>query len=517
VSNSSLAARRVRDLSEGAAPSEPRRDPVLLGTAALWTGLAALLAIRLAGLAMDDFYITYRYAWNLAHGNGFVFNPGERVFGLTDPGLGLLLAALHAATRAPIPWLGTAVTGAALVGIALALLLDARERGRRREALIGGTLAVTSSYLWLNQGAGVFGALLLLLLAARLAGRRPWTAGLLAGGAVWMRPDAAFGVALLGLLLGSERRRIPWAYGLAAGAVMSAGALAAWAWFGSPMPNTLTAKQATVVAASDVWAGLDAFWPGGFRIFRRHWGPWWQAVAVTGLAGHAAMLAQGGRTTRLLALVSLETAVVYPLLEVPFSTWYVVPTVLAALYGAAYLAGTAGRWLAAALGGRRAVAATTVMAGTVLLAPLLVSAVPASWRWCRNYQWQQHLKTYRQAALWIRDHSAAGDEIAYFEIGVLAYYSERPVVDLMGLVTPESIPYVETGDLMGAFLAHPTRFVIDHGRSRMAPFAARRWFLRAYEEVARFEEGEGRELTVFRRRPGAKLRPPRPPQRRAPG
>ena len=38
----------------------------------------------------DDFFITYRYAQNLLAGNGFVFNPGERVFGTTAPGWGLV-------------------------------------------------------------------------------------------------------------------------------------------------------------------------------------------------------------------------------------------------------------------------------------------------------------------------------------------------------------------------------------------------------------------------------------------
>jgi hypothetical protein len=34
---------------------------------------------------IDDSYITYRYARNLLAGEGFVFNPGERVLGTTTP------------------------------------------------------------------------------------------------------------------------------------------------------------------------------------------------------------------------------------------------------------------------------------------------------------------------------------------------------------------------------------------------------------------------------------------------
>lgn len=484
--------------------------------AAVWAGIAALLAVRLSGMAQDDFYITYRYAWNLVAGHGFVFNVGERVFGLTDPGIGLLLAALHLATRLPIPALGSAVTGAALAGIALVLLLEGRERGRTAEAVLGGTLVVSSSYLWMNQGAGVFLAVLLLLLAARLGERSPWAAGLLAGAAVWMRPDAVVGVALLGLLLWIERRRLPWAYALAGAAVIAAGALAAWAYFGSALPNTLAAKHAmaaVIPTGSEGWAG-GRFWARSFPILPRHWGMHWRWIAALGLLGHGVMLAKGGRVARLLALFSLALAVAYPLLDVPFFTWYVVPLAIAVLYGIAFLAGAAGRGTASALGrrpGRRTAAAAVAL---LLLLPLFASLVPASWRWCRNHRWQRHLWTYREAAHWVRGHSEPRDEIAYVEIGVLAFYSERTVVDLMGLVTPEAIPYVRKGDLVGAFLARPARFVVFHSRGRMLPLLNRRWFQRAYERVARFEEGEDRELTVYRRLPGSRIRPPRAPKKR---
>src|SRR3954453_11205359 len=56
-------------------------------------GAAPLLILCLAPLALlafsrilliDDAYITYRYAYNLAAGHGLVFNPGERVEGSTS-------------------------------------------------------------------------------------------------------------------------------------------------------------------------------------------------------------------------------------------------------------------------------------------------------------------------------------------------------------------------------------------------------------------------------------------------
>ena len=93
---------------------------------AVWAAVALFLVLRLDGRSIDDFFITYRYAQNLVQGEGFVFNPGERVFGTTAPGFGLLLAALHLLSDVAIPQLATATSGASLVFIAILLLLENR-------------------------------------------------------------------------------------------------------------------------------------------------------------------------------------------------------------------------------------------------------------------------------------------------------------------------------------------------------------------------------------------------------
>lgn len=477
--------------------------------AVLWTALAAAIGVRVAGRAADDFFITYRYAWNLVHGHGFVFNPGERVFGLTDPGLGLLLAALHALTRLPVPLLGTAVTGASLVGIALLLLAEGIERELRTEALVGGTLLAGSSWMWANQGAGAFAALFLLLLAARLAGQRPGLAGIAAGVAVWMRPDALAGIGLLGLLLAGERRILPWRYAAIGLLMVCAGAGAAWLWFGSVLPNTLGAKAAGLAGAPEA-AGLAGFWARALTVLPRHWGPWWAAVAAVGIAGLVPLFAASGRAGRLLVLYGAALAVAYPLLGVPFASWYTVPTAAAVLYGVPALVLGLGRL--PALRSRRLLAGAAALA---VLLSVLVSLLPATWEWYRAFVWQRRLETYRQAGLWLREHSAPDEAIAYVEVGVIAYTSRRPVIDLLGLVTPEVVPYVRAKDLPGAFLARPAPWVIHHTRGRMGSLIRRHWFQKAYREAAHIDEPGGGRLTVYHRRHGAKLPHPQPPRKRA--
>jgi len=71
----------------------------------------------------DDAYIYYSYAKNIAAGNGYVFNPGERVNATTGPLYPLVLAAVSRATGIPVPLIGTVLTGIGLFTMALFVFL----------------------------------------------------------------------------------------------------------------------------------------------------------------------------------------------------------------------------------------------------------------------------------------------------------------------------------------------------------------------------------------------------------
>lgn len=596
-----------------------RRRLVLAGLVVAWTLAAGLLTVRLAGRGLDDFFITYRYAQNLAAGRGFVFNPGERVFGLTAPGHGLLLGAASAVTGIEPHRLGTASTGLALVATALLLLAEGRRRGRTAEAALGGTLLVGSTLIWDVHGAEGPVALALLLAAAWLAGRRPALAGAVAGFAAWVRPEAALGAGLLALLVGARswRRRggdprgdvtpaaeaaMPgggggqpaarpavgegrgeparsgpgasagaerwWGPGLrvaaTAGLVGAVGLAAAWWWFGEPLPLPLTAKRLHAVwgAGAAATAGTG-YWPAAWPHLSRHLGAAAPLTLALAAAGLVPLYRHGGRGARLLVLWAAALAVVHPLLGVRFALWYAVPQAAALAYGLAAAAGWAARRAAVAArtptrgraaerppvptpdapvrsGGpagdttpKKASAApgaetggspspsqrwwlgrAAATAAAVLVLSPLATAVPAGGRWLADQRLRPHFAGYRDAGLWARRHTPPGAAIACVEVGTLAYFSDRPVEDLLGLVTPRSLPYIAEGDLMGAFLARPTELVVWRPRIRglMGEVTSRPWFPAAYREAVRFAAGTTDETIVYRRRPGAEPPPPRPPR-----
>jgi hypothetical protein len=75
----------------------------------------------------------------------------------------------------------------------------------------------------------------------------------------------------------------------------------------------------------------------------------------------------------------------------------------------------------------------------------------------------------------------------------------------MGLVSPQAIPFVLRHDLVGAFRAAPTDFVVFHTRGRMGEVIHDRWFRRRYRPLVTLREpssGTG-ELVIYGRRGGA--------------
>ncbi|MFZ1979064.1 MAG: hypothetical protein WAV76_14010, partial [Bacteroidota bacterium] len=74
----------------------------------------------------------------------------------------------------------------------------------------------------------------------------------------------------------------------------------------------------------------------------------------------------------------------------------------------------------------------------------------------RNYVSDSgHYTLQRQirAAVWIKDNLPADAVIAAHDVGALGYYSERKIVDMVGLITPAAIPFIHEKNQMLAWLS----------------------------------------------------------------
>jgi hypothetical protein len=216
----------------------------------------AVAARLLPGLrTIDDAYITFRYARNLLAGNGFVFNMGERVLGTTTPLFTLLLAAIGLFTggaHAPFPEIALIVS-ALDDGFSAVLILKLGQRLGAKWAGAGAALAwavapfsVTFAIGGLETSFYVF---LLLATCWAYLEKRWELAALLAALSLLTRPDALLLILPLALdrLWLSPRRgeqRVQRNEVLLFMLPLLAWGLFAWLYFGSPIPQSLLAKSA---------------------------------------------------------------------------------------------------------------------------------------------------------------------------------------------------------------------------------------------------------------------------------
>src|SRR5438552_601254 len=113
----------------------------------------ALAHIRYLWFVCDDAYITYRYASNLAHGLGPVWNAGERVEGYTNF-LWMLVAAVVARSGGRPEAMMPVLSAACALGTIAAIALGLRRRGSAG-SYAAALLATSSGFAaWATGGLG---------------------------------------------------------------------------------------------------------------------------------------------------------------------------------------------------------------------------------------------------------------------------------------------------------------------------------------------------------------------------
>lgn len=219
--------------------------------------LLALFARLLPGpRTIDDSYITYRYARNILAGDGFVYNPGDRVLGTTTPlytSLMVLSALPTGGVQAPFTSLAW-VLNAIFDGCTCLLLFWMGRRLGFFYAGLGAGLAWAVAPFSVTFAIGgletsLYVLLLVGMVSAYLSERRI-LAAFLAALALLTRPDALI---LIGPLAvdrlwqairgGAQERRSLLSEALAFGLPTLAWLAFATAYFGTPIPHSIAAKS----------------------------------------------------------------------------------------------------------------------------------------------------------------------------------------------------------------------------------------------------------------------------------
>ena len=461
---------------------------------ALW--LAIVLLIALAAwvstvnfwYAYDDAFITYRFARNFASGAGLVYNPGEWHLGTTAPLYALVLGILgRLAGPDTIPFFGALFSSLSMTLGGLALVAFGVQHRAPLAGVFAGMFWVTNPMMFVTW-AGEMPVQMALILWGFVAYRaeRPQIAAAILACAALTRPDGLLAAAVVFGYDVVMRRRILWRAWLVFAAVVAPFAIATWVVYGSPLPGTLSAK----LAQRD-----SGYWPTYFGKGLRAWfkafllasvdGPrfeffsidpgtlsFWVTVGVLAIAGY--------RFWALPLVWILLFVMIYRTMKVPFYHWYAAP----ALVGLSIVTGAG---LAALLSLARRVIPLKRAEGFVLVTAGAALVVLAGYPYLRALPEtsKEHpaIGVYVAAGRWLHDHTPPNASVGYYEIGFLGYYSDRLIVDSLGLVDPSIPPHVAKQDLAWAFRERRPAYILEKpGVGALNSFTGEPWFAAEYRE-----------------------------------
>jgi hypothetical protein len=466
----------------------------------VWVAALAVLCYALAAQGMsagrfplDDSWIHQVYARNLGLTGRWDYVPGVPSAGSTSPFYTLLLAIGYSLRLPYLPWTHLIGAGAlALGGVVGAHMADRLFPGVRRAGLLTGLALVLAWHLVWAAASGMetmlFGALCLAVIYLTWAGARQPNAGdaplaaasasaaalshfgagvafgMLGAILIATRPEGVLLLALLGVAVlvvrpqGAWGSVAAWAGGALLGGVLGVMpyALLNLSTNGTLLPNTFSAKQnqaAGLIAQGfghNLLRMLEPLTAGGQLVLL-------PAVIIT--------LVQRLRTPRRIDLLlmgvpllwSAALIVLYTArLPAPFQHGrYIIPalpTFIVIGVGATLtLASRRYRRMADRVMVR--VLALTA-AGVFLVYAVLGANIFATDVW----RIESDMVT---AAQWVAREIPPDQLLAAHDIGAVGYFAPRPLLDIAGLVSPETIPYYhDPAGMLALMQARGVRYVM---------------------------------------------------------
>lgn len=446
--------------------------------------LASFVSINTARWIQDDTFIFLQYARNLIHGEGLVFNAGERVCGVTSPLWTALLGPLFLVSDDPAQLatlLSALFGGAALV--ALIGLFPRPERATAGLAAAALLLLSPPFRVWAISGMETSLFLFLIVLSLTLVRRRQsaWT-GLVVGLCMLTRPEGyLLAVAhLVGLLIRKERPSGILRAAITAIAVVAPWWIFSWSYFGSVIPQSVLAKKivyAEVLFNTSPMMTLKAFLAGGPISLLL------TILAVVGLA------VSRDRVRRHIDIITFGFLylVFYMVGRTFIHDWYILPITLVCAYGAGLAVAAIGA-RAAATAPHIGVFSTRRLTGIGMVLVVCAALVPMTSRAVHVLDAKQQYieSTLCQVAKFSREWPRDGS-IFLNAIGCVGYYGDRHVIDSLGLVSPGVLPSCRRRAWVEPIREFSPEIVVLGPTAGTAEIEADPWFRANYRASARFE------------------------------
>lgn len=399
-------------------------------------------------LQLDDALIYLRYVRNFHEGSGLVFNSTELFNGLTSP---LFTGAMLLATSLSHNMQTIMILLSGIFFLVASLLGGALFANNRFESIFTATTIASFGYFYSTFGMET-GLYLALIAASLLLYRKdsPWflvTTALL----IDTRSEGVFLALVLGVDYLYCKRQLPdWRFLLAAVIVVCAPLLFNLFYYDALLPATGSAKIAQGKSGlwGEHWIFLnisylrEAFFSGSF------FAPLFLSLAALG----GLISTRSHRSVWLSLLFLLLLLAFYVGFNIPNYHWYYAPffyfIILFACRGIAQLT-----QLAMEHGVRSAQA---LALGGALLGALvtLLNVISLEERGAS--------KNYVDMGIWLEENTPEDSTIAMVEIGTVGWYSRRPIIDILGLVSPHNADYIGDREFMHWLLDYQPDFILRH-------------------------------------------------------
>jgi hypothetical protein len=465
-------------------------------------GVVLFYGFRQHASSFDDAYITYRYARNIAWGRGFVYNPGEPVLGTTTPLYTLLLAGLSL-IWSDLPVLSHVISVLAWMACVPILFGIGQHGGSKVVGILAASLLAFSPLFLdaLGMETALYVMLILLTFCLSLQDR-PIGAALCAGLTFLVRWD---GILVVGVFLLAEmlKRGRSWVRA----SLVCAGIIIPWlvfsyATFGSIFPNSFFAKAGQGWNEGLGGTEIGPFARGLFILARSAYAENRLFVLLPVFATLGAIVIARDRDRSWpLFLWSGAYLAGYIALGVLRFPWYYPPLVPAFVLLVAKGVENVARFAAPRLWRGDKQAAIAGLLGVLCLVPTVDWLIETS-----RTEMSAHNQTYVEVGEWLNRNTPPGSSVAMIEIGIIGFYSDRTVVDTMGLVSPEMIGHLDTWvqTLKFAVNHYWPDYVVGLERTAWGAIVNETWFQEAYVLQTQIENGADpvAPASIYRRRDG---------------
>jgi hypothetical protein len=114
---------------------------------------------------------------------------------------------------------------------------------------------------------------------------------------------------------------------------------------------------------------------------------------------------------------------------------------------------------------------------------------------------------YVRTGKWLKENSPPDSRVAYIEIGQIAFYSDRHIIDTLGLVTPEVASHVASGDWLWSMKRYQPDYIIYNPFFVKWPrsdlLLKESWFTEGFREEARLTSATYPfPLLIYKKVPG---------------